>query len=396
MSQTLGPTFRSYLGERHEEMVSFLLELAGFETPSTQPETLAPALDFFEAALAETGFRVRRIRGRSSGGHLLAMPKGRPRGVPGQLLMGHLDTVWPLGTLESMPLIRKNGRLRGPGVFDMKGGLTLIVFALRALRDLGLQPPATPVVLVNSDEEIGSPESRRIVRLVAKNVARAFILEPPLGLRGDLKTARKGVGRFEVKAVGKAAHAGLDPDAGASAILELSHVIQALHALNDRERGVSVNVGVVDGGLRPNVVAPESVAHVDVRVPTMIDAREVERAIRALTPSVPGVRLEVTGGIGVPPLERTPRNQALWRAAREAGVEVGLDLNEALAGGGSDGNTTSQYTATLDGMGPVGDGAHAVREHILVDSLVERGALLARMLMWELPETLPPASQEAG
>jgi glutamate carboxypeptidase len=390
MSDNLGLAIRGYLEERHEEMVSFLTELAAFETPSTEPETVAPALDFLEAALVDAGLGVRRIAGRRSGGHLLAMPKGRAKGVPGQLLMGHVDTVWPRGTLESMPLSRRNGRLAGPGVFDMKGGLTLMVFALRAIRDLGLDPPATPVVFVNSDEEIGSPESKRWVRLVSRNVVRAFVLEPPLGLSGSLKTARKGVGRFEVRALGTAAHAGLDPDAGASAIVELSHVIQALHAMNDRERGISVNVGVIDGGLRPNVVAPESVAHVDVRVPTMKDALEIEEAIRALAPSVPGVRLEVTGGVGVPPLERTPRNRALWRAARIAGSELGLDLDEALAGGGSDGNTTSQYTATLDGMGPVGDGAHAVREHVLVDSLVERGALLTRLLMWEVSE--PPPS----
>lgn len=389
MSATLSSTIRSHLEARHEEMVEFLMELASFETPSTDARTLAPALDFMEGTFTDLGLRVRRIRGSKSGGHLLGIPPARSKGVPGQLLMGHLDTVWPTGTLQTMPLVREDGKLRGPGVFDMKGGLTLMVFALRTLRDLGLEPPATPVVLVNSDEEIGSPESKRVVRLVAKNVIRAFVLEPPLGLAGRLKTARKGVGRFEVRVFGKAAHAGLDPDSGASAIVEMSYLIQKLHALNDRDRGISVNVGTVDGGLRPNVVAPESVAQVDVRVQSMGDAREIEDAIRSLTPSIPGVRLEVNGGIGVPPLERTPRNRGLWRAARQAGAELGMELEEALAGGGSDGNTTSQYTATLDGMGPVGDGAHAVREHILVDSLVERGALLTRMLLWDLPESAP-------
>jgi glutamate carboxypeptidase len=389
MSATLSSMIRSHLEARHEDMVDFLMELASFETPSTDARTLAPALDFLEGALTDVGLRVRRIRGRESGGHLLGIPPGRSKGVPGQLLMGHLDTVWPTGTLQTMPLVREDGKLRGPGVFDMKGGLTLMVFALRTLRDLGLEPPATPVVLVNSDEEIGSPESRRVVRLVARNVIRAFVLEPPLGLAGSLKTARKGVGRFQVRVLGKAAHAGLDPDSGASAIVEMSYLIQKLHALNDRERGISVNVGTVDGGLRPNVVAPESVAQVDVRVQSMEDAREIDACIRSLTPSIPDVTLEISGGIGVPPLERTPRNRELWRAARQAGAELGLELEEALAGGGSDGNTTSQYTATLDGMGPVGDGAHAVREHVVLDSLVERGALLTRLLLWELPESAP-------
>jgi glutamate carboxypeptidase len=389
MSATLSSTIRSHLEARHEDMVDFLMELASFETPSTDARTLVPALDFLEGALTDVGLRVRRIRGRESGGHLLGIPTGRSKGVPGQLLMGHLDTVWPTGTLQTMPLVREDGKLRGPGVFDMKGGLTLMVFALRTLRDLGLEPPATPVVLVNSDEEIGSPESRRVVRLVARNVIRAFVLEPPLGLAGSLKTARKGVGRFQVRVLGKAAHAGLDPDSGASAIVEMSYLIQKLHALNDRERGISVNVGTVDGGLRPNVVAPESVAQVDVRVQSMEDAREIDACIRSLTPSIPGVTLEISGGIGVPPLERTPRNRELWWAARQAGAELGLELEEALAGGGSDGNTTSQYTATLDGMGPVGDGAHAVREHVVLDSLVERGALLTRLLLWDLPESAP-------
>ena len=210
---------------------------------------------------------------------------------------------------------------------------------------------------------------------------RVFVLEPSLGPDGRLKTTRKGIGRFTVKVKGKAAHAGLDPERGASAILELSHVVQALFALNDPENGITVNVGTIEGGLRPNVVAPESKAVVDVRVETQKDAEFIESRIHGLEPSVPGTVLEVDGRIGRPALEPTPRNRELWHLAEGLSGELGLDLQEGLAGGGSDGNTTSLYTATLDGLGPVGDGAHAPHEFLYVEETLERTALLTLLLL---------------
>jgi glutamate carboxypeptidase len=210
---------------------------------------------------------------------------------------------------------------------------------------------------------------------------RVFVLEPSLGPDGRLKTARKGVGRFTVKVKGRAAHAGLDPEKGASAILELAHVVQALFALNDAERGVTVNVGTIEGGLRPNVVAPESTAVIDVRVRTQADAERIEQAIHGLEPSVPGVELEIDGRIGRPALEPTPRNRQLWHLAKGLADELEMDLGEGLAGGGSDGNTTSQVTATLVGLGPVGDGAHASHEFLYLDETLERTALLALLLL---------------
>ena len=210
---------------------------------------------------------------------------------------------------------------------------------------------------------------------------RVFVLEPSLGPDGRLKTGRKGIGRFTVKVKGKAAHAGLDPEQGASAILELAHVVQTLFALNDAEKGVTVNVGTIEGGLRPNVIAPESTAVVDVRVRTQADAERIEQAIHALAPSVPGTALEIDGRIGRPALERTPRNQSLWHLAKDLSGELNMDLGEGFAGGGSDGNTTSQYTATLDGLGPVGDGAHAPHEFLYVDETLERTALLTLLLL---------------
>jgi glutamate carboxypeptidase len=312
---------------------------------------------------------------------LYARPRKHRERDPMQLLLGHIDTVWPVGTLAEMPVETDAGRMRGPGVYDMKGGLTQIRFALETLRDLDLQTSVMPLVLVNSDEEIGSRESTRTIRRFARIANRAFVLEPSLGQDGRIKTARKGLGRFTIKVKGRAAHAGLNPEAGASAILELSHQIQSLFALNDPAAGVTVNVGMIDGGLGANVIAPESSAAVDVRVPTHEAARRIEEAIRGLKPVTPGVRVEVEGAFGRPPMERTAEGRALWAVARDLGRELGLDLEEGAAGGGSDGNTTSQFTATLDGLGPVGDGAHAHHEFLFVDSLIERTALLAMLVL---------------
>jgi len=236
------------------------------------------------------------------------------------------------------------------------------------------------LVFLNSDEEIGSRESGRYIARLAKKMERVYVLEPSLGMSGKLKTTRKGVGRFHVKIKGKAAHAGLDPGKGASAILELSHVIQSLFALNDIDRGVTVNVGTVDGGLRPNVVAPLSEAVVDVRVLTHADAEQVERAIHGLESSTPGVELEITGRVGRSPMEATERNRALWNLAQSLGRDIGMELEQDTAGGGSDGNTTSMFTATLDGLGAVGDGAHAHHEFLFIDKTIERAALLTLLL----------------
>ncbi|RME35718.1 MAG: M20 family peptidase, partial [Gammaproteobacteria bacterium] len=238
-----------------------------------------------------------------------------------------------------------------------------------------------PVVLINTDEEVGSRESTRHIRRLARIADRCLVLEPSLGPEGRLKTARKGVGRFTITIRGRAAHAGLNPEEGASAILELSHVIQKLFALNDPERGVTVNVGMIDGGLRANVIAPTSEATVDVRVLQREDGERIERIIHGLRPETEGVTIEVRGGIGRPPMEPTEGNRRLWRLAREAGEVLGLELEEGIAGGGSDGNTTSLYAPTLDGLGPVGDGAHARHEHVRLEHLAERTALLAALLL---------------
>jgi glutamate carboxypeptidase len=370
-----------YLHQRRSGMEKLLQTLVMFETPSTVPTAQVPMLNALTRELKQRRFRVRSLPGRQTGGHVFATAEYRRPQQRTQLLLGHCDTVWPMGMLMKMPIKITQGKFYGPGSYDMKAGLVILLFAIEAVQALQGELAIAPVVLINSDEEIGSGESTRYIRRLAQVCDRAFVFEPSLGPHGHLKTARKGVGRFTVKVIGQAAHAGLDPDKGASAILELSHVIQQLFALNDPERGITVNVGTIDGGIRPNVVAPESQAVVDVRILHSSDVPMIETAILNLQPITPGTRLEITGRIGRPPMEATPGNQQLWQLAQHAAAELGIEIDHETAGGGSDGNTTSLYTPTLDGLGAVGDRAHAPGEFVYLDSLVERAALVAKLLL---------------
>ncbi|MDH3635191.1 MAG: M20 family metallopeptidase [Gammaproteobacteria bacterium] len=371
----------SYLCDQQEPMTGLLKDLVLMESPSTDRDSQAQIRQRLKTEFEEIDYRVNLVPGRNSGGHVYASPKDRGKWQPAQLMIGHCDTVWPIGTLQTMPLVHEADTLRGPGVYDMKAGLVEIVYALRAIESLGLKPEVAPLCFINSDEEIGSHESTRYIRALAQRVDRCMVMEPSLGHSGKIKTARKGVGRFTVTVTGKAAHAGLDPGAGASAILELSHVIQKLFELNDPEHGTSVNVGVIDGGIRPNMVAPESRAVVDVRVETQADAERVEYIIHGIEAITPGVSLAIEGHIGRPPMERTDQNQRLWKIAQELGTDLDLALEQGTAGGGSDGNTTSLFTATIDGMGAVGDGAHASHEYIYLNLLPVRCALLTLLLL---------------
>ena len=374
-------------GQR-EDLINLLGRMVDAESPSTTPDSHQLILSVLHEAFGSLDFEARMPRVANAHRHFYARRRDRQRGTATQLVVGHYDTVWPIGTVAKRPFTVDDNVIRGPGVFDMKGGLTQMVMALRAIRELGLPMPVEPIVFINSDEEIGSRTSTRYIRALAKRVQRAYVLEPSLGDEGAIKTERKGIGRFTVTVHGKAAHAGLDPEGGASAILELSHVIQSMFALNDADKGITVNVGTVDGGLQPNVIAPHSQAVVDVRVPTIADGKRIEQTIHGLEPTTPGVRLTVEGGIGRPSMERTPRNKALWEQAESLGRDLGLELTQVRAGGGSDGNTTSQYTATLDGLGPVGHGAHAEHEFLYIDKTIERTALLALLLL------APPTSGE--
>ncbi|MCO5186176.1 MAG: M20 family metallopeptidase [Anaerolineae bacterium] len=378
----------TYLGTHHDDMVAFLKRLVLAESPSTRPETQTVPLALIWEFLNDLDYTIHITPGEKTGGYLTAYPRYSYQ-RPQQMLIGHCDTVWPLGTLKTMPIDIGDNVMTGPGVYDMKAGLTQMLFALQALHDLELEPAVAPFVFVNSDEEIGSRESRTAIVDLAPTMDRVFVLEPALGPSGKLKTARKGVGQFTVHVTGKAAHAGLDPDKGVSAIWEMAYVIQQLQALNDLTVGISVNVGVVKGGLGSNVIAPEASAVVDVRVPSLAAAEHIKQAILTIKPHLAGTTVTIQGDFGRPPLERTRANQMLWQLAQQSADAIGVTLEEGMAGGGSDGNLTSPYTATLDGMGAVGDGAHAAHEFIYLDKMVERGAILGDMLLQ------PPLSELA-
>ncbi len=385
--RNIAPAAQSMAGEvldavraRHSEAVEFLRKLALTETPTLEPHTQTVALQQLAEGLAAAGLRCRRHSGYTSGGMLLASwPRRRRSSL--QLLIGHCDTVWPLGTLESMPVEIEGSRMRGPGVYDMKCGLTQTVYAMHVLRDLGLDPEVKPVVFINSDEEIGSHDSEKYIRWLAGSADRAYVMEPSLTPAGWLKTARKGVRQYRVKVTGRAAHAGLNPGEGISAILEMSRLVQELFALNDAQRGISVNVGIIGGGTRSNVIAAECVADVDVRVPTLDDAARVDAAIHSLATTHPAATVQAAQTQGRSPMEQTAGGKTLWDAARCHAEGLGFALEHGRAGGGSDGNITNLYTPTLDGLGAVGDGAHASHEYVDLEQMVERTALLVLLLL---------------
>jgi glutamate carboxypeptidase len=375
-------------------LISLLRDLVVAESPSSEPTVHARARHVFMSALIELGYYVTETGPADGPRHVYARPENRSKNAVTQLIIGHYDTVWPVGTVIDRPFEVDGNIIRGPGVFDMKGGLVQLILAIKTLRGLDLEPDVLPLIFVNADEEIGSRTSTRYIQRLARVANRALVLEPALGDEGSLKTERKGIGRFTFTVYGKAAHAGLDPESGASAILELSHVIQKLFAMNDADKGITINVGTVDGGIQANVIAPHSTAVVDVRVPTIADGVRIEKLIHGIKPEIAGVRLRIEGAIGRPSMESTPRNEALWDHVLSISRQLGIDLSRAKVGGGSDGNTTSQYTATLDGLGPVGHGAHATHEFLYVDKTLERAALLTLLLL--SPPTRLAALKDAG
>jgi glutamate carboxypeptidase len=366
-----------WLDSRHDEMLALLEPLVLAESPSTDAPSQDLVFSLMAAPLRQLGWKLLRLPGRQTGGALIARPPGRG---PHQLLVGHTDTVWPKGTLAHQPYRVDGERIFGPGVFDMKAGLVQLVFALRALAAIGVEPALKPVVFLGSDEEIGSPESTRHLIRLARVCRRALVLEPAHGPHGCAKTARKGVSKYILTLHGRAAHAGLEPERGASAVHALGPLIEAVCALHNPPSGVSVNIGQVWGGTRPNVVAAEAVAIVDVRVPDEAAARDLDLRLRSLTSRVPGVQLTVDAHPLRPPMTRRPDLEPLWRAACDAAASLGLPFDAVTAGGGSDGNTTNRFIPTLDGLGAVGEGAHAPTEHIRADLLIARAALLAGIL----------------
>ena len=379
--QHIANSILDYFKDNRQAMVDFLKKLVAIETPSNNKNSQNKILKFLEDQLQNLDLYTVRVPGKKTGGYLYARPSFKSPNKSRQLLLGHCDTVWDTNTLKDMPITQRNGKITGPGIYDMKAGLTQIIFSLKAIKDLSLELKIIPLVFINSDEEIGSIESTPAIERLSKIVNRAFVMEPPLGLEGKLKTARKGIGRFTITIKGKAAHAGLDPEKGVNAIVELSHQVQKLFGMNDFERGITVNVGLIQGGYSPNVIAPESKAVIDVRVLNHKDGEFITKKIQGLKPTLDDIELTVEGAIGRQPMEKTPRNRKLWKLAKNNAKLIGISLQQATSGGGSDGNTTSLFTATLDGLGTTGDGAHAEHEFIYIDKLIERTTLLTLLLI---------------
>jgi glutamate carboxypeptidase len=352
--------------------------LVRLESPSEDKAAVDRCGLELASRLESIGARVETIEQSQRGDHIRASVGDGPAQI---LLLGHFDTVWRVGEIERMPVHEKDGRLYGPGVFDMKAGIALAMLATRALFAMAAASlPPRVVMLWTTDEEIGSETSRALIEEEALRSRAVLVLEPSLP-GGAVKTSRKGCGDFELIVHGVAAHAGIDPRQGASAIHELVLQVAAIQRLQDLDRGISVNVGLIRGGTRTNVVAERAQASIDIRVPMMKDAEDVERALRNLRPYSSRTRLDLSGCFSRPPLERTDQVERLYALARDAAAEFGVALGEGATGGGSDGNFTAALgVPTLDGLGPKGDGAHALHEHVVVDDLAWRAAFLARLM----------------
>ncbi len=367
-----------YLEAHRDDMLDDLRRFVEMETPSTDKHLLDAFAEFLaDYASSATEGRAEIVPTEGSGNNV-RVRWGRENGEPPLFLLGHFDTVWAQGTLEEMPFGVVGGIASGPGVFDMKCGLVLGFWAVKMLRVVkGIERPV--VFLCNSDEEVGSPNSRALIEEEARRAHAVLVLEPSLD--GALKTARKGVGRFRVCVEGRPSHAGLNPEGGISAIDEMARLILELHGHTNFETGSTVNVGVIKGGTRYNVVAAEASAEVDVRAVSVAEAERIEGIIYTLRPHHPESRVSVEGGQIWPPMERTEKTEELFEHARLLAVELGFDLKEGLAGGASDGCLCAAVGApTLDGLGAVGGGAHAADEHVEVESIPLRTALVARLI----------------
>ncbi len=371
----------AHIRKQQKAIVDVIRQMVLLETPSGSPE----AIEKFQQFVADQVAGIARSSlhaGGKFGPHLTCEFDLPGKAGRGQILvLGHSDTVWPLGTLSSMPFRQHQGRLWGPGVLDMKAGIAFFLAAVRALRDLEIPVASRILLQLNSDEEVGSLSSRALTEKNARRSKAVLVLEPGTGLEGRLKTARKGVGDYTLTVRGRASHAGVDFAAGASAVLELARQIERIAAFTRLDRGITVNPGVISGGTRANVVAAEARAHIDIRIARLRDAAALDRRFRSLRPFDRRCTLEIAGGLNRPPMERTAGGAKLFQMARSFGRDLGVNVEESFTGGGSDGNFTAALgVPTLDGLGAVGEGAHAAGESILIDRIADRTALLALLI----------------
>jgi glutamate carboxypeptidase len=372
--------------QNQNNIVALIQELVECESPSDHP----PSVDRLVSIIADRLSGVARVRtfpggsfqGRAFGKHLRAEFVLPGTKKSGQILaLGHCDTVWPLGTLATMPFRIARGRLWGPGVLDMKAGIAFFIFAMRALRELDVPVARKVVMQLNSDEEVGSESSRALTEEAARQSNAVLVLEPGTGLTGKLKTARKGVGDYTITVRGKASHAGVDFSNGANAIVEMSRQVERIAKFTRLDRGVTVSPGLIRGGTRSNVVPAECSIEVDIRAPRDRDRIYLQRAFASLKPFDKRCSIEVTGGLNRPPMERSAGVRKLFTTASKLAAELGVTLEESATGGGSDGNFTAALgVPTLDGLGAVGEGAHAINESILVNRIADRTALLAKLV----------------
>ena len=373
-----------FIREHRREMLGTLRQMVECESPSLDKAAVDRCTAFVAGQLERLGGRLTRHSSADFGDHLQAdfdFPDGGRRPARRLLVLGHTDTVWELGTLRRMPFRVRGGRAYGPGTLDMKSGITGALFALAALRHLRAPVHKRVTLLLTSDEEVGSHSSRPIIEKLARGCDAALVVEPGSGPRGALKTARKGVGEYRLVVHGRATHAGVDFAGGASATVELARQLVRVARFSQLRRGITVNVGVIGGGTRSNVVAERAWAHIDVRLVRLADQRYLKEQFASLRPFNKKTRLEVEGGLNRPPMERTAAIAQLFRRARQLARPLGMELEESSTGGGSDGNFTAALDVpTLDGLGGVGQGAHALHESIVVEELPKRAALLAHLL----------------
>ena len=370
-----------YFEDRREQMVDTIRQLVEIESPSDDKKAVDQIAALLAGRFERLGGHSKFHRTQNFGDHLQVDFAGKRGGKP-ILLLGHYDTVYPVGTLKTMPCRVSDGRVWGPGTLDMKSGIAMMLHAIEGLRAWHEDTMPRPVtVLLVSDEEVGSDTSRHVTESLAKRSEAVLVLEPSLGLQGAVKTARKGVAEYSLKVTGKAAHAGLDFEKGESAVIELAKQIPLISKFTELKQGLTVNVGLIQGGSRVNVIPAEATATIDVRIVAMKDAAGIDKKIRSLKPFNRKCKIEIKGGVNRPPMERNQGVVSLYMQAVEIARQLGWKLEEAAVGGGSDGNfTAGMKIPTLDGLGGVGEGAHAVNESILVAELPRRTLLLAKLL----------------
>lgn len=375
----MGHLSRALFTERQEELIALITRLVEIESPSTDKDAVDRVGHVVAHELRRLGARV-RVEPRQYAGDILVAEWGDPAAAPGLLTLCHLDTVYGLGTLDRQPCYVQDDRLMGPGTLDMKGSVAMLLTALAALRAEDLWPNRPLTALFTTDEEIGSDHSRALIEALAAPAALVLCLEPCLP-DGSLKTWRKGVGDFDLTVRGRAAHAGADHERGRNAIEEMAHQVLAIQKLTDYEQGTTVNVGVVAGGTRSNVVPDEARAKVDMRVMTPAEGDRITQVMQTLQPVLEGTTLEVMGGLNRPPMPRDALMVQTFDRARTLAASVGLTLTEGGTGGGSDANFVAPLgVPVLDGLGAQGGGAHSEREHVLLHALADRTLLLAALL----------------